>query len=105
VPILSEQLEETKDQSMKNFFTFIPLKHQPLMFTVIAALIGHDLIGDVRSEIIDILHLDSASVFILDSGDSFTSVTRGLIRYGLKIISLFVCFWMIRRATDDKKIA
>jgi hypothetical protein len=84
----------------QDFFQFFPRKTQPLVFSIVAGILIGDLLGDARGEINDLLHLDSASMFLLSDTESISSVSRAAFRYGFKVLSLYLCAYMIRRSSD-----
>lgn len=86
--------------NIQNFFQFFPRKTQPLIFSIAGGILIGDLLGDARGEINDLLHLDTASMFLLSDTESFSSVSRAVFRYGFKVLSLFLCAYMIRRSGD-----
>jgi len=90
-------MTDSPNGKVKQFLQFIPRKYQPLTFTIVAALTLESLFSDIRGEINDLIHFSTSSVFILNEGDSFTTVSRTLIRYTLKAITICICAALIRR--------
>lgn len=86
---------------LREFFRAIPAGHQPLVFAIVAGLTLKDLISDLRSEIIYLMHFDTSSIFLIQAGSSIGSVTRPLLDYALKAMTLFLCAFVIRKGLSS----
>lgn len=90
-----------KKVGLGEFFRVIPVEYQPLVFAIVAGLTLSDLIGDVRDEIVYLLHFDTSSMFIIQAGSSIGSLTRPLLTYALKVITLLLCAFVIRKRLNS----